>query len=165
MDISKAIVIMSNAVAFLLIAAVFLGVAYKVWFHISPLLAFPIYAAFIFIELVVSGFGQKPSPVWACFNYPKSPHAQMLMDFVAFLSLVSVYLLSTKIKMFSESEMPIKLLQGELWEQNFVWYFCITNFLVYLISLMSDRDTTHPIKKMKSLGMPKIAREYFGIDT
>ena len=165
MSLTEILILFANSFAYLLIVAIFLAVFYKLWFHISPLVAFPVYAALILLELLVSGFGKKTSPYWMSFNRPESPHSQMFMDFIAFISLVLGYILFINIGVPHEPESMIKLLKGELLPQPLVWLFIGSSLIVYIISFMSKTDRTHPINKMKSLGMPQVLKEYFKIDT
>lgn len=153
-----------NSIALVLIALGLFAAAYKIFVHVGPLIAAPVYATLIVIELLFSNLGQKQPPRFTRFNRPSSIHGQLVMDLFASLTLLLGITLAALADRPDTIDFFKALLHGSLWPQPFMWLF-ISGFAgLHIASQCSPEDTTHPLSKLKALGLPKAAREYLGID-
>lgn len=155
MEASEALKILLSVLFMLAALLGVLGLLYKVFIHLSAVLATPTYAAMIMVELFSSGFGQGRAPRLLRFSRPTDDSHRIWMDFCAFMcTALGAFMLVGA----GTPDSMLKLVLAGKFPFIFTMIFLILFAATYIFSYRSPEDKDSPLRKLEKLGMPQFLK-------
>lgn len=156
---------LATILALVMLCAFGIASVYKTAIHLLPIAASPIYAAFIAIELLASGFGQRSSPKLARFSRPKSERMRLLLDAAAISGVGGGFaILSSLVDVVSTETTLMEFASWEWLPPLYAWLLALPSSIVFVGSQLSEPDRRDPIIKLRALLVPKALAERLGSD-